>query len=277
MAAPELVTGSEPTWNSQGGTNDALNDLNDNNMKDGESDDCGYSEYCEAIQEEGGAFYQIGAELFVVNGWDPRTRTSKVSLIYFCAHSFGLISISLLGTTYKDPPLAKDLLPSAGAHWPGRMSLASTNDFLPNMERNYSRWMNSHTVSGCIFHYVPSLKIVGDDKAVLFSRQEVEEGLYINHFSTPSPNSRSLNGRVIVEYTGDDTGTGRWLCSKDSSISTCAHISKCRDMLQKLVLVDPTAKDNNGIGDGCSIDYLGLWFLGSSNQSDNFSSPSRTS
>jgi hypothetical protein len=37
-------------------------------------------------------------------------------------------------------------------------------------------------------------------------------------------------------------------------------------MLQKLVLVDPTAKDN-GIGDGCSIDYSGLWFLRSSNHS----------
>ncbi|KAJ7787133.1 hypothetical protein B0H13DRAFT_2527755, partial [Mycena leptocephala] len=78
MAAPELVTGSEPTWNSQGrGIDTALNDFNDYNMRNGESDDCGYSEYCEAIQEEGGAFYQIGAELFVVNGWDPRTRTSK--------------------------------------------------------------------------------------------------------------------------------------------------------------------------------------------------------
>jgi hypothetical protein len=149
MAAPELVTGSEPMWNSQGrGADTALNDFNDYNMRNGESDDCGYSEYCEAIQEEGGAFYQIGAELFVVNGWDPRTRTSKVSLIYFRANSFGLISISLLGTTCRDPPSAKDLLPSAGAHWPGRMSPASTNDFLPNMERNYFRWRNSHTVSG---------------------------------------------------------------------------------------------------------------------------------
>ncbi|KAJ7865211.1 hypothetical protein B0H13DRAFT_1637217, partial [Mycena leptocephala] len=63
-----------------------------------------------------------------------------------------------------------------------------------------------------------------------------------------------------VEYTGDDTGSGRWLCTKDSNTSTCAHISKCRDMLQKLVLVDPTATDN-AIGDGCSIDYSGLWSI----------------
>lgn len=91
----------------------------------------------------------------------------------------------------------------------------------------------------------------------MFSRQEIEEGLYLNHFSAPSPNSRSLNGRVIVEYTGDDTGGGRWLCGKDSNNPGCAHINKCRDMLQKLVLVDPTAKDS-GIGDGCSIDYSGM-------------------
>ncbi|KAJ7805238.1 hypothetical protein B0H14DRAFT_2611502 [Mycena olivaceomarginata] len=224
MAAPELVTGSEPTWNSQGGTNDAtLNDLNGNNMKDGESDDCGYSEYCEAIQEEGGAFYQIGAELFVVNGWDPRTRTSKPAWYHLQRSTIGerLVTVCRCPLARPDEPCIHE-----------RFLAEYGKELFPVDEFTYS-----------------------DDKAVLFSRQEVEEGLYINHFSTPSPNSRSLNGRVIVEYTGDDTGTGRWLCSKDSGTSTCAHISKCRDMLQKLVLVDPTAKDNNGIGDGCSIDY----------------------
>jgi hypothetical protein len=38
----------------------------------------GYSEYCDNIQEEGGAFYQIGADLFVVNGWDPQTPVNTI-------------------------------------------------------------------------------------------------------------------------------------------------------------------------------------------------------
>ncbi|KAJ7875755.1 hypothetical protein B0H14DRAFT_2568607 [Mycena olivaceomarginata] len=51
-----------------------------------DGDDHGYLEYCEAIQEEGGAFYQIGSELFVMNSWDPQTKTSKVKFINFaCA------------------------------------------------------------------------------------------------------------------------------------------------------------------------------------------------
>jgi hypothetical protein len=91
---------------------------------------------------------------------------------------------------------------------------------------------------------------------VLFSRQELQEGLFLNHFSSPSPNSRSLSGRVIVAYTGDDSGSGQWLCTKDSTTKGCSHLSQCQDLLQKLVRVDPTATDDS-VGDGSSIDYAG--------------------
>jgi hypothetical protein len=71
-AGADLDTGSEPGWNSperppQTSTN-VRQDLHR----------LGYSEYCENVQEDGGAFYQISADLFVVNGWDPQKKISKV-------------------------------------------------------------------------------------------------------------------------------------------------------------------------------------------------------
>lgn len=79
MAAPELLTGSEPAWNSQ---DRVIDESELDSVSDDLATDRGYSEFCEAIQEEGGAFYQIGAELFVVNGWDARGKTSKVRLCH---------------------------------------------------------------------------------------------------------------------------------------------------------------------------------------------------
>lgn len=72
-AGADLDLGSEPTWSSperppQSSETGVPQDLHEP----------GYSEFCENIQEEGGAFYQIGADLFVVNGWDPQKKISKV-------------------------------------------------------------------------------------------------------------------------------------------------------------------------------------------------------
>jgi hypothetical protein len=72
-AGADLDMGSEPGWSSPERPpptleTDVPQDLHR----------AGYSKYCENIQDEGGALYQIGPDLFVVNGWDPQKKISKV-------------------------------------------------------------------------------------------------------------------------------------------------------------------------------------------------------
>jgi hypothetical protein len=79
---------------------------------------------------------------------------------------------------------------------------------------------------------------------ILFSRQLAEDnGIFQNSFSVSLPGQNSVKARAIVLHHGDDTGTGVWTCLKDSN-SQCAHITRARHQLQKLVKVDPTARDD---------------------------------
>ncbi|KAK7016274.1 hypothetical protein R3P38DRAFT_3361401, partial [Favolaschia claudopus] len=126
-AAVGLMAGSDPVWDSP---ERPVQQRMDNDAAVGVCEDQGYSEYCESIQEEAGAFYQIGADLFVVNGWDTQRKASKAKL---------------------------------------------------------------------------------------------HEGVFLNHFSAPSPNSRSLAGRVIVVHTGEDIGSGQWVCGKDANDRGATH------------------------------------------------------
>jgi hypothetical protein len=75
-ASVGLDVGSEPVWNSPERPPQSA----ETNLLAGDAcaSGLGYSEYCDSIQEEGGAFYQIGTDLFVVNGWDPQKKISKV-------------------------------------------------------------------------------------------------------------------------------------------------------------------------------------------------------
>ncbi|KAJ6611690.1 hypothetical protein B0H10DRAFT_1918580 [Mycena sp. CBHHK59/15] len=220
MAAPELITGSDPRWNTEDRVDKVLVD---SNVSSGSgSHDRGYAEYSEAILQEGGAFYQIGPELFVVNGWDPRGKTAKAIWYHLQRTTVGSVLVIVCRCPLSRPN-----------------ELCVHEEFLTEYGDEL---------------FPISAEFTSAADTVLFSRQELEDGTYINHFSTNSPNTRALTGRVIITYTGEDTGTGSWSCSKDSNSSSCAHINQCRNMLQKLVRVDPSAKDH-GIGDGCSIDY----------------------
>ena len=73
----DLDMGSEPFWSSPERPLQTSRDV----TQDRDLHELGYSEYCENIHKEGGAFYQIAADLFVVNGWDPQKKTSKVSML----------------------------------------------------------------------------------------------------------------------------------------------------------------------------------------------------
>lgn len=158
--------------------------------------------------------------------------------------------ISLRGTPYRDHLLVKKLLPSAAALWLGRIIHAFTNNFTPNVEMSYSRWMNLQAASAAnpLFHVVSHQSLGESGSVVLFSRQEVEEGRYINHFSAPSPNSRSLNGRVVVKYTGLAARIRILHVHTSTSVEICF-----RNLYRWISLPKTIASD------GCSIDYSGLW------------------
>ncbi|KAJ6464103.1 hypothetical protein C8R45DRAFT_940278 [Mycena sanguinolenta] len=214
-AADELLTGSDPAWNSP--ERPANQNIEGNDLPDGRPLPTGYLEYRENIQEEGGAFYQIGADLFVVNGWDPQKKIPKSTWFHLQRSTFGDSDVVVCQCPLSRP----------SEYCVHQWFLLDYGDELFPSDESFAEGA----------------------EVVLFSRVELEEGVFVNYFSSPSPNSRSLNGRVIVVYTGDDTGAGQWLCGKDAATPGCWHVSKCRDWLQKLVQVDPTATDERA-GDG---------------------------
>ncbi|EGN93632.1 hypothetical protein SERLA73DRAFT_63856, partial [Serpula lacrymans var. lacrymans S7.3] len=46
-----------------------------------------------------------------------------------------------------------------------------------------------------------------------------------------------------ITYTGFDSGSGIWICTKDCC-PNCTHITNAHHYLQKLVTMDPDARDN---------------------------------
>ena|ERR1700761_2930112 len=122
-----------------------------------------------------------------------------------------------------------------------------TSNFLPTTARNYFLLMRHSQTVGRDIEMICLTKLTllpdGSQDVVLFSQQELQEDVNLNHFSSTSPNSRSLSGRVIIEYTENDMGTGCWVCTKDSGNHRCSHVLKCRNLLQKLVQIDPSATD----------------------------------
>jgi hypothetical protein len=93
--------------------------------------------------------------------------------------------------------------------------------------------------------YSIAASFVGDtDEVALFLRQAYDGPVYLNLFSVVYRDQTSVKSRAIVSYTGDDTGSGKWVCQKDRG-AICGHIVNARHELQKLVHVDPTARDCN--------------------------------
>ncbi|KAK7030568.1 hypothetical protein R3P38DRAFT_3314231 [Favolaschia claudopus] len=241
-AATELAVGSSPAWNSPehsplaptAGSETPLTEIGDNQ---------GYRDYCENIQEEGGAFYQIGLDIFVVSGWDAQRKVSKASQsptnnlidFEFCTllqsswYHLQRSTIGVLQVNACQCPLSR-----------------------PDNPCVHQRFLTDYGDE--VFPFDTAMTSIGDN-AVLFSRQELQEGVFLNHFSSPSSNTRSLAGRVIVTHTGEDTGIGQWVCAKDAINQGCPHIAKCRDLLQKLVQADPTAIDEGLIDGSSNIDY----------------------
>ncbi|KAG6810082.1 hypothetical protein H0H92_013378 [Tricholoma furcatifolium] len=66
-----------------------------------------------------------------------------------------------------------------------------------------------------------------------------------NHlFSVETPTKHGIRSRAIVMYDGEDDGSGIWRCAKDGR-GGCSHTKAARDYLQKLITLDPNARDPN--------------------------------
>jgi hypothetical protein len=73
-----------------------------------------------------------------------------------------------------------------------------------------------------------------DDDCFLFSRIEHHiDGYHTNLFSVISRTAYpTIKNRVVVEYVGDDVGSGTWKCFKDPTVVGCVHITEARSLLQ---------------------------------------------
>jgi hypothetical protein len=265
-AGADLDLGSEPTWSSPErppqSSETVPQDLHEP----------GYSEFCESIQEEGGAFYQIGADLFVVNGWDPQKKISKVLISLDLPHTMiqGRLTVATQSSWHhlQRTTIGNSLVTVCQCPLSRPDGACVHQQFLTDYGEELFPFDAAFTNGRFIIWRSVALRIQltwrpdegRETEAVLFSRQELQEDIYLNHFSSTSPNSRSLSGRVIVEYSGDDTGSGRWVCAKDSGTHSCSHINKCRDLLQRLVQIDPSATDQT-VRDGTRVDYFGAYQL----------------
>lgn len=54
----------------------------------------------------------------------------------------------------------------------------------------------------------------------------------------------ALGNRQIVRHEGNDSGQGRWSCSKHKE-AACGHISVAQDFLQQLLQIDPEARHSS--------------------------------
>jgi hypothetical protein len=80
---PEWQQG--PSWleeNDGRGVDDADLDFETPLQTTDEVERQGYGDYVDSVLEDGTAFIQIAKNMFVVNGWDPKARRSKVFFIY---------------------------------------------------------------------------------------------------------------------------------------------------------------------------------------------------
>lgn len=76
---------------------------------------------------------------------------------------------------------------------------------------------------------------------VLATRLKVgDDGVYTNVFSVAGSLNMQIASRVVVTHEGDDSGQGRWYCSKDKLVN-CPHSKKAQKHLQELVQGDPDA------------------------------------
>jgi hypothetical protein len=86
----------------------------------------------------------------------------------------------------------------------------------------------------------------------MFSREELEHGLFRTYYSVSQSCDGLAKSRAIVIHEGDDTGAGAWKCSKDSANVACPHIQLVESYMKRLWpnatrTVDPEQESHIGL------------------------------
>ncbi|KAF6758653.1 hypothetical protein DFP72DRAFT_1032109 [Ephemerocybe angulata] len=103
--------------------------------------------------------------------------------------------------------------------------------------------------------------------ANLFYQRPLSTMAFLSLFSVESKSSSALKGRAIVSHTGTSRNGGEWKCSKDTNLSTCAHINEAlpllpeefgdllegMDLLEESISQDVCTMER---GPGTSVSYL---------------------
>ncbi|EDR02829.1 uncharacterized protein LACBIDRAFT_307932 [Laccaria bicolor S238N-H82] len=161
------------------------------------------SMFVEEVFDEHLPFWQLTETFFVANGWDVRARKPTARWYH--------VQISGIG----DELIVSCMCPASTSRSTGLSASCFHIKFLLEyLEVKFPRSSQPYPLQD-------------DSEVILFSRERgSQEGIWINHFSIPSTdiNQTSLKARAVVQFDGDDEGTGSWACSKDSG-QRCPHIA----------------------------------------------------
>ncbi|KAJ7578889.1 hypothetical protein C8J56DRAFT_1110903 [Mycena floridula] len=171
-----------------------------------------YEVYQEAVFAGVAGFHRIGETIFVVREWDVAKRKITNNWLHLICATKG-----------------HDFLVACSCR---RCQLWPTDCVHRLFLKEYREEKFSYS-SGQEW---PEIR----DRAVIILREIVDEDRGINTFSVGLSNEQK---RQIVLHDGSDNGSGKWTCQKCGHRQRCLHIKRAQDALQRLIHVNPDAKD----------------------------------
>ncbi|KAF6755499.1 hypothetical protein DFP72DRAFT_811750 [Ephemerocybe angulata] len=165
--------------------------------------------FTDAVNNGVAGFKHIHGGLFVVQGWDLVKRRSKESW-----HHLQFQRVSGEITTGCSCPLSTR----------GLVCIHQEYFLGAELADHYEETLTIGEWG--IFH--PS-----DDApaAKVFFQRPESTVAFLTLFSVESKSSSALKGRAIVSHLGSSRNGGVWKCSKDMSLTSCAHISESMKLL----------------------------------------------
>ncbi|KAJ7576475.1 hypothetical protein C8J56DRAFT_1062180 [Mycena floridula] len=215
----QIHCNSQTDWASVGNGKDDSNEEQEDGQKSCEEEgDETFEERCEpyadAVLSHWVGFYQIGAGICIVGGWDPVRRQGTVCELCTIILKLGdqiLFNCRCRGCRNGQPKCIHTWF---------------CEEY--HEERFPAREWDDIT-----------------DSAHLATREPTDEGVWLSVFSVGLPDEAS---RAVVIHNGDNDGGGHWTCSKSCGRrgARCRHIVKARLKLARLVTGNPDAEDGAG-------------------------------
>ncbi|KAJ7574366.1 hypothetical protein C8J56DRAFT_803143 [Mycena floridula] len=171
-----------------------------------------YEHYQEAVFAGVAGFHRIGQTVFAVREWDVAKRKITNNWLHLICATNGL-----------------DFLVACNCR---RCRIWSTDCVHKLFLKEYKEEKFAYS-SGQKW---PDIH----NQAVIILREVVDQERGINTFSVGLSNEQK---RQIIHHDGSDDGSGKWTCGKCGQRQRCLHIKRAQDALQRLIQVDPDAKD----------------------------------